>query len=259
MISKRTRHSLAQYLSIQAPAIWRILLVKHGADEAIFDMPPSVDAIVVCLDELDDTAVYDALREVVSTAAEHRHNTSPKILFEARHDDLKQCLLLDGYLAFGRNLVPADPSVVEAPQLEDDLSAELGRSGLARETEIRLSVSRSGDSFIAGDYNGALTHARVSLETLIIDIAAELTLPDGATAKHDRTVWGGALTHLRVCGLIADYEEKGLAGLYTFLSTGAHRPLGIPEAHMARLARSLGFNMCWFLLKAREVQSSRSR
>jgi hypothetical protein len=51
------------------------------------------------------------------------------------------------------------------------------------------------------------------------------------------------------CNEFTTEEEKGLAGVFGFLSPGAHRPVGIPEGQMTLLGRSFALNMCWFLLK----------
>ena len=58
-------------------------------------------------------------------------------------------------------------------------------------------------------------------------------------------------------GEITVEEEKGLAGVFGFLSPGAHRPVGIPEDQMTRLGRSFALNMCWFLLKNHLARSHR--
>ena len=58
-----------------------------------------------------------------------------------------------------------------------------------------------------------------------------------------------ALGYLRKSGEITVEEEQGLAGVFRFLSPGAHRPVAIPEVQVARLGRSFALNMCWFLLQ----------
>lgn len=61
--------------------------------------------------------------------------------------------------------------------------------------------------------------------------------------------WGEVIAFLRNNGEITVEEEKGLAGVFGFLSPGAHRAVGISEDQMTRLGRSFALNMCWFLLK----------
>jgi hypothetical protein len=69
------------------------------------------------------------------------------------------------------------------------------------------------------------------------------------SATYNPTKWGEVLAFLRVSGELTLEEERGLAGVFGFLSPGAHRPLGIPEDQMTRLGRSFALNMCWYLLK----------
>ncbi|WP_207238100.1 MULTISPECIES: hypothetical protein [unclassified Pseudomonas] len=59
------------------------------------------------------------------------------------------------------------------------------------------------------------------------------------------------IAFLSSSGEITMEEEKGLAGVFGFLSPGAHRPIGIPQSQMTRLGRSLALNLCWFLLHNR--------
>ena len=79
-----------------------------------------------------------------------------------------------------------------------------------------------------------------------------VTLQTGDTPSFDQTKWGSVIGFLRQVEFITQEEEKGLAGVYGFVSPGSHRPLGIPEEQMARLGRSLALGMCWFLVKSYE-------
>jgi hypothetical protein len=54
---------------------------------------------------------------------------------------------------------------------------------------------------------------------------------------------------LRTSGLITTEEEKVLAGVYGFLSAGAHQPIGFTAQEMARYGRSLAAYMSYFLIK----------
>ncbi len=60
---------------------------------------------------------------------------------------------------------------------------------------------------------------------------------------------GVRLSYLKTSELIREDEEKGLAGVYRFVSAGSHRPVGLTEQEMARLGRSLVSSMCYFLIK----------
>ncbi len=100
------------------------------------------------------------------------------------------------------------------------------------------------------------TNARASLETLARDIAAELQVPD-VGPDMDAFKWGRALNELRQQGELTLEEEQGLAGVYKFVSPGAHSSLGLPAEQMARLGRTLALNVCWLLLQNRLVKSGR--
>lgn len=87
------------------------------------------------------------------------------------------------------------------------------------------------------------------METLAGDIAADVASKLSRPAHYNPSKWGEVLAFLRSGGEITAEEEKGLAGVFGFLSPGAHRPVGIPEGQMTRLGRSFALNTCWFLLK----------
>jgi len=80
-------------------------------------------------------------------------------------------------------------------------------------------------------------------------VAADVASRQQGPATYNPSRWGEVLAFLRSSGEITVEEEKGLAGVFGFLSPGAHRPVGIPEDQMTRLGRSFALNMCWFLLK----------
>ncbi len=102
------------------------------------------------------------------------------------------------------------------------------------------------------DYNACLTHARVALQTLATSIAKKRQAAYGKT--FDETKWGEVISYLRTSGLITDPEEKGLAGVFGFVSPGAHVPIGLTEEEMVRLGRSLVLGMCYFLVKRHRGQ-----
>ncbi|MFH0086149.1 hypothetical protein ACG3RS_12535 [Pseudomonas aeruginosa] len=99
-------------------------------------------------------------------------------------------------------------------------------------------------------------NARVALETLAGDVAVHVASQHQTPATYNPSKWGEVLAFLRSCGEITVEEEKGLAGVFGFLSPGAHRPVGVPEDQMTRLGRSFALNMCWFLLKNHLVRIS---
>lgn len=67
--------------------------------------------------------------------------------------------------------------------------------------------------------------------------------------------WGDLLRFLRERDEISAEEDRGLAGVFGFVSPGAHRAIGLSEEQMTRLGRSLALSMCWFLLQNRYARS----
>jgi len=203
------------------------------------------------LRDLDDRTLMLALAEVVATTGDLRARVNPKYRFDERLHDLTQCLLLDGYIIKDKKLVQTDPSITDAAPLEDDLIDALQKSGAPRAQEIIAKINDSAGAFRSTppDYNASLVNARVALETLAGDVAAHNASQQPTPATYNPSKWGEVLAFLRSSGEITVEEEKGLAGVFGFLSPGAHRPMGIPEDQMTRLGRSFALNMCWFLLK----------
>jgi hypothetical protein len=146
--------------------------------------------------------------------------------------------------------------VEDAAPLEDDLVVALQNSAAPRATEILVKIADSAQAFRATppDYNAALVNARVALETLAADVAADVASAMTPAPSYNPARWSEVLAFLRSSEEITLEEEKGLAGVFGFLSPGAHRPVGIPEDQMTRLGRSFALNMCWFLLKNRLAQ-----
>src|SRR5262249_42459991 len=154
---------------------------------------------------------------------------------------------LNGYRIEDRELRAIDPTIEGAEPLEDDLSLELGKSGLVEADEILRLLNNSADAYRRQppDYNGCLSNGRVALETLARGIAkARKTAHPGS---FDETKWGQVLEYLRTSGLITKRQEEGIAGVYSLVSEGAHAPVGLTEQEFARLGRSLVNAMCYFL------------
>ncbi|WP_066267475.1 hypothetical protein [Hydrogenophaga palleronii] len=258
MISHRTRYSLAQFLSIQEAAVSIALFSKYGAHHLSLYPAQLLNGIMNIVRDQNDETLLMVLKEIVATPGNLRAKISPKHVFDERMHDLTQCLLIDGYLAQDKKLLQADPSIADAAPVEDDLIAALRSSGAPRCEGIIGKINDSAEAFRAAlpDYNAALTNVRVALETLAGDVAADTARQQQITSTYDPTKWGEIIAFLRKHGEITIEEEKGLVGVYGFLSPGAHRPLGIPENQMARLGRSFALNMCWFLLQNRLAHRS---
>jgi hypothetical protein len=251
MIGSRARHSLAQFLELQEPVVSIVLFSKYGAQHLSLAHSQLLFGLLHLVRDLDDRTLMQVLAEIVATQGDLRARVNPKYRFDERLHDLKQCLLLDGYAVQDAKLVQIDPSIADATPLEDELVVALQSSGAPRATEIVAKIADSAQAFRATppDYNAALVNARVALETLAADVAADVASGMTPVPTYNPAKWGEVLGFLRSSGEITVEEEQGLAGVFRFLSPGAHRPVGIPEDQMTRLGRSFALNMCWFLLK----------
>lgn len=256
MIGSRARHSLAQFLELQESAVSIVLFSKHGVQHLSLPSGQLLYGLLNIVCDLDDRILMPVLTEVLATQGDLRSRVNPKYRFDERMHDLRQCLLLDGYAVENAKLVQIDPSIQDAAPLEDDLLVALKNSGAPRATEIIAKIGDSAQAYRSTppDYNAALVNARVALETLAADVAADVASAITPAPTYNPGKWGEVLALLRSSGEITLEEERGLAGVFGFLSPGAHRPVGIPEEQMTRLGRSFALNMCWFLLKNRLAQ-----
>jgi len=248
MIGRRTLMSLAQFLEPFGEDFCATLLRKHDFDVSL-DKRRLLADLADVLEAAGQEVVMPVVEEIVRTEIALKTRVTPKYLFSGRFDDLVRCLLLDGYVVSDNQILPLDPSIADAPPVDDDLVLELKASGLPRASDVVRKITASSDAFRSTppDYNASLTNARVALETLAADIATDRPAP--GRAVPDLSKWGAVITHLRMAGIITQEQERGLTGVYGFVSPGAHRPIGISEEQMTWLGRSLAMSMSWFLLK----------
>ena len=254
MIGTRTLRSLAQYLELQAGELIALLLEKHGlhayeVSDAVQYRTGLLAPLVESLDAGSEPQLSSLLDEIARTSGDLRNRVSPRYRYDERFTDLQRCLQLDGYLFEGNNLIPVDPSIVGTPPVEDDLTRELAESGLPKSSEVVRKLNESAESFRAStpNYNASLNDARVSLQTLATDIADARLSSHPGTFEHSK--WGSVIAYLHSTGFVTKEEERGLVGVFGFVSPGSHRPLGFSEAEFARLGRSFVAGMCWFLVK----------
>lgn len=150
MIGHRTRASLAQFLSQQDHARITILLSKHGAQHIGFSYGSAFPLeLLNFVRDLGDQAVLAVLAEVVATQSDLRFHVSPKVRFDERLHDLLQCLAMDGYRVEGKSLRQVDPSITDAPPIEDDLVRALLDSGAPCREIIVSKINDSAQSFRA--------------------------------------------------------------------------------------------------------------
>lgn len=193
--------------------------------------------------------LHSLLGEIARTRGDLRNQVTPRYRFDERWEDLQLCLRLDGYIVNQNGVVPVDPTIEGVAVVEDDLSHELRRSGLQEAEDIIRTMENSAEAFRRNppDYNACLANARVALQTLATAIAR--ARGQRHPGNFDETRWGEVLAYLRASGLITADEEAGLAGVFRFVSPGAHRPVGLSEQEVARLGRSQVASMCYFLIK----------
>lgn len=254
MVGSRTIRSLAQYLELQDGEFIALLLQKHGLDatwisDAVQYRTGLLTLLLQSLNAASKCQVIALLDEIARTTGDLRYRVSPRYRYDDRFADLRRCLELDGYLIDDRKVIPIDPSVIGAPPIEDDLTRELSESGLPRTKDVIQELTDSAESFRAStpNYNASLNDARIALQTLATDIAdARLTVHPGS---FDCTKWGSVISYLRSTGFLTDEEERGLVGVFGFVSPGSHRPVGLSDQEFARLGRSFASGMCWFLVK----------
>jgi hypothetical protein len=263
MVGIRTLYSLAQFLDLLNGESLVLLLEKHGLDvnevsEVLqyrqrMGLP---NALVRSVRTGGESEIFSLLEEIVRTSDDLRYSVSPRYRFDQRFEDLERCLQLDNYIIANRRLVPIDRTIVGAPQMDDDLTKELNESGLPMADDVTKKLADSVNAFRATtpNYNASLNDARIALQTLATDIA-NTRLPAQA-GSFDSTKWGSVINYLRSSGFITTEEERGLAGVFGFVSPGSHRPVGLSDAEFARLGRSFVVGMCWFLVKRYRADSS---
>lgn len=255
MFCSRTLISLSQFLALQQQE--SIVLMLHKCGIAAFRTGSgaiTANQLFVWLRAVTAPQVDELVDEICHSTRTLRAAVNPKYIYDERWTDLGRCLLLNGYrvhgdYSAGYRVVAVDPTIAATVPLDDDLSAELDRSNLADREEITRLMKNSAEDFRKQpqDFNGSLTSARVSLETLAKNIAAihSATTP----MSEDPTKFGAVLTYLRQVGFLEKKEEEGIAGVYSFVSPGAHVPVGFTEEEMVRLGRSMIASMCYFLTK----------
>lgn len=254
MIGTRTICSLAQFLELQDGEFVVLLLQKHGlysegVAQAVEYRTGFLAALETSLSAGGEPEIFGLLDEILRTSRDLRNRISPRYRYDERFADLERCLLLDGYVVTDQRLVPIDPSVIGVSPIEDDLTRELGLSGLPSADDVIKKLIESSEAFRAStpNYNASLNDARIALQTLATDIA-KVRLPN-RPGSFDSSKWGSVITYLRSSSFLTEEEERGLTGVFGFVSPGCHRPLGLSEAEFARLGRSFVTGMCWFLVR----------
>lgn len=196
-----------------------------------------------------DEAVRHLLSELIAQRNQLRHSAPTRHVFDSRVADLERWLFHDGWQLDGGELVPLAAAVEEATGVRDRLLAELAASPLDADHAIEQALNDAAASFNANppDFNDATVKSRLALETIGRRAATGLAQRRGLQHADDR--WGPALLLLRQGGVIDQDEEQLIARVYTFVSPGAHIPIGVSAEEWARLARTFTLSAAYFLLK----------
>lgn len=243
VVTKRTKSSLSQFLSLFNSDVIQVLLDKHNISCWGYGQ---VD-ISSALASADNQALERPFDEIVRTTRELRNRVSPRYRFDEHWQDLEKCLLLDCYRIEKHSIISIEPFIESSEPIEDDLTKELRASCLPASEKIVDKIGASSEAFIktTPDYNGCLVHARIALETLVRSIAEEKGFQSSANSK----AWGLSLAYLANNGFINKKEECAISSVYTFISDGAHVPLGFTAEEFARLGRNLVTSVCYFIIK----------
>ena len=97
------------------------------------------------------------------------------------------------------------------------------------------------------DYNGCLSKARLTLETIVRNKVED-------ESKTDEK-WGKALSILKNKDFLTKEEEEAIASTYTLVSDGSHKPLGFTNEEYARYGRNLLMTTCYYLIKKQNAMS----
>lgn len=254
-ISRRSKYSLCQLLEVLNRTDATLLLEKHGisTDDEGGGWRQQAWALTIRDNVMaaSGAAIGQVLQELLRTADTLRHDVSPRYTFDERWNDFQLCLRLDGFdvetnetYPPSKLFVPVEPQIEGVQPIDDALSAEIRRSGLQDANSIIVKLDTSAVAFIQSEMNNCLTNVRIALETIARSISQHL---GGDEVRSKR--WGGSLRVLVEIGFLDNQQEGALVGIYTFISPGAHRPVGFTEAEYVRLGRQLALSLCYFLIK----------
>jgi hypothetical protein len=229
----RTRLTAAQLLGCLGTEIRLTLLRKHELRIRKVDLDQRLAEVLQKMNGFEEL-----VDELVRTKDALRTQVSPRYMFDTYWRELERALSLDGFRVTGTSLTPIDPAASQHPLTEDLTSQAVKESGVTGAMQITSALDKSSEYFVNEDFNSSLTQARIALETLLRRMAH-------GSKPGDPPTWGNALSDLLTSGRISEKQEKALAGVYGFISQGAHQPLDDEE--WCRLGRHLAFSMCFYL------------
>lgn len=245
MFSHQVGAAIVQVLASLRGDAAALLFYKHLG---YMPWPPDVHTFHQAFQDASDDQRVALVTDVLAHVASVKADAPTKYVFEERMTDARAWLLHDGFELVDGVLVQAAPAVEEATQLRNHLIELLAASPLDHDGKIRSMLEASKDAFGAQppDVNAATTHVRIALET-IARRAAPIFMAK-ANLNISTGTWGAAVSALVATAVLSKEEESGITAAYTFISPGAHVPLGLSELEWARLVRTIALSMCYFLM-----------
>lgn len=258
IISEQTKISLSQFLDLFAVKNVYMLFRKHNISvrylDKEFERHQTVDGdfdllqINHSLMKAIPSSMETLIDEVVRTQGVLRAEISPKCIFDERWSDFNKWLFLDGFVIENKEIIRLEPLIESSTPVADDLTKELKISFLeSSDTINHIKLSAEAFTKPTPDYNSCLVHSRIALDTLVKAIAENMDL--NLESVTDSKKWGKSLHHLNAKGLINSKEEDVISSIYTVISDGAHKTLGITEKDYARFGRNLVISICYFIIK----------
>lgn len=243
-VSRRTKFALSQLLGVIEKPTVHVIFDKFHFDPQMASSDAGISNEVKAATE---DVLSELLVDFVSMSRTLRNKTTPKYVFDEQYSIFEKSLLLDGYKIKDGAIESLDPNFKGHEPIEDALLNALDASGLQNKDSIKQSINASAEDFVKAqpDYNGSLTNIRIALETLVREIA----FCKGFTSSGGGNTWGPSLAYLKKNGFIDQNEEKALAAIFTFVSNGAHIPLGFSHEEFVRLGRNMCSSMCYFVVK----------
>lgn len=241
LITQFTFHQIKALIQKYGDNI-HLLSDYHNATEHFYD---TVKEIIL---DFKEENIIDIITELINAKKSYRNSVSPRYLFDQRWEDLRKCLMLDGYKINSNELLKVEPDIGKLMNTEDDLKKELSKSGLNEVRKVIKLIDSSTDAYRKNppDYNGCLANIRTSLETLGKSIAYKIQ--ENNNEEKDVTKWGNTISYLCSKDFINENEKKALTGVYSLLSE-MHRPIDLSEEEFTRFSRTLGLSMCYYLIK----------
>lgn len=257
IISEQTKISLSQLLSKLIVKNVYMLFRKHKISvknlDREFERYQTIEGdfdllqINASLMQANPSSIETLIAEVVRTQGVLRGEISPKYIFDECWGDFNRWLYLDGFKIENKEILRLEPLIESSTPVTDDLTNELNISYLKRSDKVIEHIKLSAEAFTKPepDYIACLTHSRIALDTLVVAIAENFEMESVTDSKK----WGASLHHLKEKGLINCKEESVISSIYTVISDGAHKSIGITEEDYVRFGRNLVMSICYFIIK----------